>query len=189
MKKCFLFLVALGVSVMTMAQHMTFKGVEIDGPLENFVKAMVAEGFELVAEEDGIAVLKGNFAGYRDCEVAVMTFEGMDVVNAVGVMFHQREEWSAIENDYNSLKAMLTEKYGLPYRVVEEFNGRVFDDNRTKFYYLTSDRCKWASIFETENGTIELYMQQTDYDKAAVVIKYYDGANTEAMKASALEDL
>ena len=32
------------------------------------------------------------------------------VCGAVGVMFHEREEWTAIEADYNTLKTMLIEK-------------------------------------------------------------------------------
>ena len=189
MKKLIFSLVLMVVAWAVMAQeHMTFKGVEINGTLEEFVAQLKEKGFVYEGDDGGVTIMRGDFAGYGDCEVAVLTVDDEDVVGAVGVMFHEREEWSAIENDYNTLKAMLEEKYGRPYSVVEEFMGRVFDDNRTKFYYLTSNRCSWSSIFETENGTIELYMQQTAKDKASVIMKYYDMANSSD-RAAAIDDL
>lgn len=190
MKKMVLSLILAMMACAMMAQeHMTFKGVEIDGTMEEFVAKLKEKGFVYEGEENGVAIMRGDFAGYGDCEVAVLTMGDEDVVNAVGVMFHEREEWTAIETDYNTLKAMLIEKYGRPYSVVEEFNGRTFDDNRMKFYCLTSDRCQWSSMFETELGTIELYMQQTDKEKASVIMKYYDMANSDVVKSSAIEDL
>jgi predicted nucleic acid-binding Zn finger protein len=190
MKKMVLSLMIAMMACAMMAQeHMTFKGVEINGPQKEFVEQLKEKGFVYDGEENGVVIMRGDFAGYGDCEVAVITAGGEDVVTAVGVMFHEREEWTAIEADYNTLKTMLIEKYGRPYNVVEEFNGRVFDDNRLKFSYLTSDKCQWSSIFETELGVIELYIQQTSYNKAAVIMRYYDVANTEMQKSTAIDDL
>ena len=189
MKKSILFLllfVALGLMAQ---QNMTFKGVEIDGPVDKFVEQLEAEGFVSMSQENGVVVMKGDFAGYSDCEIAVISSEDDGVVDIVGVMFHEREEWPIIEEDYNRLKEFLTMKYGRPYPVIEEFQGRTFDENKIKFGFLTSDRCKWISIFEMDRGRIELFMQQTDENKAAVILKYYDYKNTDVNPSSIINDL
>ncbi len=189
MKKCILFLFVLLTTALMAQQNLTFKGIEIDGPIDKFVSELEEEGFERVREEEGVVVMMGDFAGYSNCEVAVISSENDGVVDAVGVMFHKREEWSVIEEDYNSLKSMLTVKYGRPFPVIEEFHGRTFDDNKIKFSFLTSERCKWMSIYDMDRGRIELFMQQTGKEEAAVVLNYYDYKNTNDVRSSAMDDL
>lgn len=189
MKKSILFLFVLLTSGLMAQQNMTFKGVEIDGPMDKFVSELEKEGFERESEGEGVVVMRGDFAGYSDCEVAVISSENDSVVDVVGVMFHKREEWSVIEDDYNGLKRMLTVKYGRPFPVIEEFQGRTFDDNKIKFSFLTSDRCKWMSVFDMDRGRIELFMQQTGEEEAAVILKYYDYKNMNEVRSSAIDDL
>ena len=190
MKKLVLFFVILCVSVAAMAQgHMTFKGVEIDGSLSEMVTKLKAKGLTYLGAEDGIAFMKGDFAGYRDCQIAVFSMKGTGVVNAVGVAFPDREEWSSIERDYNLLKEMLTEKYGEPSKVIEKFHKNYLPDNWWRFNYLMSDECTWMSVFETEKGDIELFMQKLDYREACVMLKYYDRANSDVVRSAAMDDL
>lgn len=47
-------------------EHMTFKGVPIDGTLNEYVSKMKQSGFTLIDTEDGVAMLKGDFAAYKD---------------------------------------------------------------------------------------------------------------------------
>ena len=164
MKKLVLGFVVLWMSLAVMGQgHLKFKGVEIDGQLMEFVEKLKGEGFVFLSEEDGIALMEGDFAGYRDCQVAVMTVDETGLVNAVGVVFPHCKEWSVIERNYDGLKKMLTKKYGEPKRVIEEFQCNFIPDNRLKFIYLTSDQCTWASLFETEKGDIEIFMQMVNW--------------------------
>ena len=190
MKKLVLFFVVLCVSIAAMAQeHMKFKGVEIDGTLTEMVTKLKAKGFTYLGAEDGIAILQGDFAGYRDCQIVVLSMKETGKVNAIAVAFPNREDWSSLESDYDRLKSMLTEKYGEPSRVIERFNKDYVPDNWWRFHYITSDEATWASVFETDNGDIELYMNKVDYDEAAVILKYYDKANTDVVRASAMDDL
>ena len=190
MKKLVLFFVVLCVSIAAMAQeHMKFKGVEIDGTLTEMVTKLKTKGFVLLGAEDGVALMEGDFAGYRDCQIVVLSMKETGKVNAIGVAFTEREEWSSLEGDYDRLKSMLTEKYGEPSRVIERFNKDYVPDNWWRFNYIISDEATWMSEFEVSNGTIELYMNKVDYNKAAVILKYYDKANTDVVRASAMDDL
>jgi hypothetical protein len=168
--------------------HLKFKGVPIDGSLTEFVNKMKTAGFTHIGTEDGIAALKGDFAGHKNCSIAVCTVKPLNIVSMIAVMFENKYNWSDLESDYNLLKELLTEKYGAPTKVTEEFESTYIDDNR-KLSELSMDRGTWASLFETESGDIELYINSEGYESTRVVLRYRDKINTEKVRKQALEDL
>lgn len=193
MKKIVVTLFLLMSFTLTFAQsseHLKFKGVPIDGTLNEYVSKMKQAGFQLVGTDDGVALLEGEFAGYRGCLIAVSTLKSVNVVNAIGVVFPAREDWSSLEGDYEHLKSMLTTKYGEPADVVEKFQGYSTPrTNNDKLHELLMDRCTWYTIFETENGDIQLSLEKGDYGEYFVLLKYFDKINTEAVRSAAMEDL
>lgn len=189
MKKILATLVAgiLAISLFAQDSHLKFKGVPIDGSLTEFVNKMKSAGFTHIGTEDGIAALQGDFAGYKNCTVAVFTVKPLNVVSMIGVIFDSKNEWADLESDYDFFKEMLTEKYGKPALVVEEFEHSP-QDNNDKYYELTMNRCTWASVFETSLGEIELSIEYQSFD-SHVVLRYRDKINTEKVRKQALEDL
>lgn len=172
------------------SEHLTFKGVPIDGTLSQYVAKMKAAGFSYLGEEDGTTLLKGDFAGFKGCTIGVSTLEGVDVVNRIVVLFTTYDEWSSLERDYNHLKDMLTKKYGEPSEVVQEFVNRLSSRNNTaKMLALGSDECTWFTTFSTEKGDIQLALSKYDYTSGMVVLKYFDKINTEAVMTAAMDDL
>lgn len=172
------------------SEHLTFKGVPIDGTLSQYVAKMKAAGFSYLGEEDGTALLKGDFAGFKGCTIGVSTLEGVDVVNRIVVLFTPYDEWSSLERDYNHLKDMLTKKYGEPAEEVEKFDNKYLaDDNRSKMHELSMDRCTWFTTFSTEKGDIQLALSKYNYTSGVVVLKYFDKINTEAVMTAAMDDL
>ncbi|MBR2051856.1 MAG: hypothetical protein IJ961_05215 [Bacteroidales bacterium] len=172
------------------SEHLKFKGVPIDGTLNEYVSKMKQAGFQLIGTDDGVALLEGEFAGYRGCLIAVSTLKSVNVVNTIGVVFPARENWSSLEGDYEHLKSMLTEKYGEPSDVVEKFQG--YGDPQTdqeKWINIMTDNYTWYTIFETENGDIQLSLEKGDYGEYFVLLKYFDKINTEAVRSAAMEDL
>ena len=172
------------------SEHLKFKGVPIDGTLNEYVLKMKQAGFQLVGTDDGVALLEGEFAGYRGCLIAVSTLKSVNVVNTIGVVFPAREDWSSLEGDYEHLKSMLTEKYGEPSDVVEKFQG--YGDPQTdqeKWINIMTDNYTWYTIFETENGDIQLSLEKGNYGEYFVLLKYFDKINTEAVRSAAMEDL
>ncbi len=91
MKKIFLAVLAATISLsaftQTTSEHLTFKGVPIDGTLNQFVSKMKAAGFTSEGVQDGTAVLSGDFAGYKECIIVVSTLQNKDLVSTIGVMF------------------------------------------------------------------------------------------------------
>ena len=193
MKKIVVTLFLLMSFTLTFAQsseHLKFKGVPIDGTLNEYISKMKQAGFQLVGTDDGVALLEGEFAGYRGCLIGVSTLKSVNVVNTIGVVFPARKDWSSLEGDYEHLKSMLTEKYGEPSDVVEKFQG--YGNPQTdqeKWINLITDNCTWYTIFETENGDIQLSLEKGDYGEYFVLLKYFDKINTEAVRSAAMEDL
>lgn len=125
MKKIFFFFLFAVISYTVFAQsaseHLTFKGVPINGTLNEFVSKLKQKGLAHIGTEEGIAMLKGDFAAYKNCTIAAVSLKQKNLVAKVGVIFPSLETWSSLSNNYFSLKEMLTKKYGEPAVCVEEF--------------------------------------------------------------------
>lgn len=170
--------------------HLTFKGVPIDGTLREYISKMEKSGFTLMSTEDGVAMLKGDFAAFKNCIVGVATQKQKDLVSKVSVVFPPSNTWSSLSSDYFSLKEMLIEKYGKPAESVEKFEAEYppKDDN-SKMHEVKMNRCKYSTIFKTEKGNIELSIDHTGVISCFVLLTYRDKINGDIIKAKAIDDL
>lgn len=188
-------IITLGLAIMiafaTTAQtgHLTFKGVPIDGTLNEFVGKLKQKGLTQIGKDKGVAILEGEFAAFKGCTIGVYEHES-GLVNRVGVMFPKRDTWSMLYSDYSKLKEMLTQKYGEPSDVTEEFQG--YSTPRTdgdKMYAVELDRCKYVCDFTTEEGLIELRIAHNSVTSCFVVLVYIDAENELKVQSSAIDDL
>lgn len=172
------------------SEHLTFKGVPIDGTLSEYVSKIKQAGFTHIGTQDGTAFLQGDFAGFKGCTVGVYTLNAVNVVSTIGVILPSHNDWSSLERDYNQLKSMLTQKYCEPANVVEQFQGKINPNtNNDKLYELYMDRCVWYTIFKTSKGEIQLSLQKGDIGQYFVLLKYYDKINSDIVRSAAMDDL
>lgn len=197
MKKVFSSLL-LAVIVMTglaqvkqdTSQHLAFKGVPIDGTLDDYVSKMKQNGFTHTQTQDGTAILNGDFAGYKDCFVGVSTLKQKDLVYKIAVIFPDKNTWSTLSGNYFDLKQMLTEKYGKPSDVVEKFDGYSEPkDDEGRMYKVKFDNCKYSSIWQTDKGEIQLSIDHNSVTSCFVKLAYFDKINGDKIKAKAKDDL
>ena len=174
----------------TESPHLAFKGVPIDGTLNEYVQKMKQKGFDYLGTENGIAILTGDFAAYKGCTVGVTTLKQKDLVSKITVIFPNCETWDGLASNYFSLKDMLTEKYGRPADVTEKFQGysEPRDDN-SKMYEVKMDRCKYVTTFETPKGDIQLYIGHNRMTSCYVMLSYFDKINGDVIRAKAMDDL
>lgn len=195
MKTFFLSIIAVLTAMVTLAQtseHFTFKGVPIDGPLNEYVTKMKQSGFECSGTKDGIAVLKGDFAGYKDCYIKVSTLNQIDLVYKIRVTFPDQDSWSSLFANYSDLKQMLTEKYAKPTDVVEIFDVSPFPppiDDDEKMLVVKRDKCKYSALWKTNNGEIYLFIDHFGLSSCFVRLIYSDKTNSDIIKEKAKEDL
>ena len=185
-------LILLVTSFSSQAQsssHLMFKGVPIDGQLTEFVDKMKAAGFVLIRMENRTAMLKGDFAGYKDCVVEVSTLKDKDLVNNITVVFPGADNWPMLSSNYFSLKNMLTEKYGRPTENVEQFQtGLEPTSDANKIFAARYDQIKYIAIYEGGKGRIELSVVQRNRNPH-VILSYSDKINSEIVRSKAMDDL
>lgn len=176
------------------SNHLAFKGVPIDGTLKQYVARMEKVGFTHIGDAEGVAILQGDFAGYKGCEVYVSTLEGNDVVAKIVVKFPNEGIWRRLQGNYTNLKEMLTEKYGEPSSIKEEFegcsiNGRYIGDDNDRMRDVRMDRCKYWSIYTTEKGEIIVWIEHSGISSTFVCLEYTDKINGGTIKQQAINDL
>jgi hypothetical protein len=172
------------------SQHLTFKGVPLDGTLDQYVSKMKQNGFKLLSLDDGVAKLLGDFAGYKDCHVDVSTLKQKDLVHKIGVRFPGKDTWSTLSGNYFDLKQMLTEKYGKASDVVEKFDTYSQPkDDHSKLHEVKFDGCKYYSIWETDKGEIQSSIDHNGLTSCFVKLVYFDKINSATVKKQAIDDL
>jgi len=185
-----LLLVLTGTSLAQENKHLTFKGIPIDGTIENFVKQLKTKGFEHIMTERGVAVLVGDFASFKQCTVAVSSQQPNNLVQGVAVIFNEKDTWSRLSGDYFYLKEMLTEKYGEPTEVKEEFDSSFPpSDDGQRMHMVLFDNCKYKSTYQTSLGKIVLTIDHQDVLSAFVGLGYVDKVNNEIIRKKAIDDL
>jgi len=170
------------------SQHLTFKGVPIDGTLDKYVSTMKQNGFTQIGTEDGVAMLKGDFASYKGCIIGVATLNGKDLVSKITVIFPTQEAWSSLASNYFNLKEMLTEKYGQPSESIEKFSSYEPKDDGSKMSQVHLDACKYVTTYKTDKGSIQLSIKG-DISSASVILAYSDKINSDIIRAKAKDDL
>ena len=181
-------------SAQTKSEHLSFKGVPIDGALNEYVANMKQAGFSHMGTEDGIALLSGEFAGYRDCIIGVKTLKKHNLVHEIVVLFPTQVTWTGLNYDYNKLKSMLSKKYGEPEESVEKFvNTPIYkniNDDNHKLDEVKDNHCKYYSVFKVEKGSIALSIENDGLLVGCrVKLWYSDKLNSEAFEDAAMDDL
>lgn len=191
-KAVFIALVSLlfCVSSVFSQEHLTFKGIPIDGSLTSFTAKMKAKGFDVVFSDPSGkgSIYKGTFAGRSNSLVSAHVSNG--VVTSVIVDFPKYSTWSGLEREYLELQAMLTKKYGTPARQSEYFQSPYdnYPSDSEKMTGTKFDYCKYYTIYELDLGQIELYITHEDYE-CFVMLKYFDKTNYSKKESSAYDDL
>ncbi|MBM3454464.1 MAG: hypothetical protein FJX80_04870 [Bacteroidetes bacterium] len=195
MRALFLLFLVVNISISTFAQtseHMSFKGVPIDGTLNEYVAKMKQNGFQYLGTENGTAMLKGDFAGYKNCHVGVTTLNKMDLVHKIGLIFPKQETWSRLFSNYSDLKQMLTEKYGNPNDELELFDVESFQlplDDNMKMHEVRLDNCKFYTVWKTDKGEIQLSIDHNGFTSSFVEVVYFDKINSAIINEKAKDDL
>lgn len=191
MKKLLLTVFVLVMSITAFAQnsseHLLFKGIPIDGPLNQFVSKLQSDGYTLECKDADNAVLSGTFAGRDNCYLYVVVKNKL--VAAVMVMFPKGSNWNALEIEYSIFKNALTDKYGEPIKVVEQFQGYIPTLDSTKYQKLIKGECEYSTHYMTDKGMITLGIQYIDNFGPRVFVFYGDLTNNIMSKLSDLSDL
>lgn len=169
-------------------EHMKFKGVPMEGTLQSFTNKLKSQGYTLLGIEDGVSLLTGEFAGYKNCRIGAMA-DNSGMICKVTVIFPDMDKWSELNECYSNYKEMLTEKYGKPVKFKESFDSPLTDDDFLKMSSVRYDQCKYYSVFSCNQGNIELSISHDGLSSCFVMLSYYDNANQKKLKQQIMDDL
>lgn len=191
MKKLLFTLIVICFTFSGFAQtqnHLTFKGIPIEGSMTSFCQKLKAKGFTEIDRDNNITLFSGDFTGQNAMVGVTSSNDGQNVFG-VTVIFESSEEWKTLVNTYDYYKDLYTRKYGTP-SISKEKNPALGESNIYFMHELTQGTVVWGSKWEVEGGTIEISIEKSDnYGDGMVVILYRDSQNVEAKIQSDLEDI
>lgn len=181
MKKLALTILTAILGISSYAQdHMTFKGIEINGTPTQMAKNLEKVGFSLIESNDYKSTkMEGKFAGF-DATINIIPNNEGQAYAILAVYKEDLETWSQLQNRFSFLENILIEKYGEPTHTTK-------DAENLALIYL--DRGEWESIWITEKGNIMLFISASNHRSGTVGLGYSDKINNEVNINQAYQDL
>ena len=193
MKRSLISFIILFASFACIAQeHLSFKGIPLEGSMKDFCKQLVDKGFESLGSDNNTTLFVGDFTG-RNATVGVIADDEGENVYSVVVLFDASGEWKALTNTYNYYKDLYTRKYGKPTTVVENHPELKYSTNPSNTGLMAEvhqGRVTWGSLWKVTGGEIEITIEKAaGIYEGAVVIRYRDAQNEEAKIQKHLEEI
>jgi hypothetical protein len=180
--------IALTSYAQSNSEHLSFKGIPIEGSMSEFCQKLKAKGFTSIGSENNLALFMGDFTG-RNATIGVTATDDGKNVFAVAVLFDPSGEWNTLINTYSYYKDLYTRKYGKP-TISKEKNPAHSDSNTALMAEVHEGKVVWTSAWEVTGGDIELSIKNTSgVYEGMVVIRYRDSQNVETKIQKDLEDI
>lgn len=138
---------------------LTFNGVPMGGPIDEFVSEMEKRGLKLsdwnLEHADwSLKYMTGDFAGFL-CNLIISPMFGKTWL--ILVNFPEYKSWEPLQIIYEGLQKKLIDKYGEPAEVVEEFRtDRQPETDSMRMAALHADQCRYFTRFDFDRQSIEL---------------------------------
>ncbi len=170
------------------SEHLTFKGIPIEGSMTEFCQKLKSKGFTSIGSDNNFALFVGDFTG-RKATIGVTATDDGKSVFYVAVFFDPSSEWNTLVNTYNYYKDLYTRKYGTPTVSIEE-NPAYSDSNTALMAEVYQGTVVWGSAWEVAGGDIELSIEKSsEIYEGVVMIRYRDSQNIETKIQNDLEDI
>ena len=169
-------------------EHLSFKGIPIEGSMTAFCQKLKAKGFTSIDRDNNSTLFTGDFTG-RNATVGVTATDDGKNVFAVIVFFDPSGEWNTLVNTYDYYKDLYTRKYGKP-SVSKEKNPARSDSNIALMAEVDQGTVVYGSAWEVTGGDIQLSIEKSaGVYEGMVMIRYRDSQNVETKIQKDLEDI
>lgn len=187
MKRIITFLLVCLIGLTAYSQeHLKFKGIEIDGKIEQMAKKLEAAGFECTSPDK--SSFKGVFAG-REASISVFT-NMVDNVYRIAVSYDMSNTpWRAIKTEMVVFEENLTKKYGAPTSAIYEFDRHYADGSGREINGFMMERNHWSTNWEIETGNIGIMFAQGKMTPPMIIIYYQDKLNYQVQEEQIYDDL
>ena len=175
------------ISIMAQ-EHLSFKGIPIEGSMTAFCQKLKAKGFTSIGRDNNLTLFTGDFTGRIATVGVTATDDGKDVF-AVVVLFDPSGEWNTLVNTYDYYKDLYTRKYGKP-SISKEKNPALSDSNTALMAEVHQGTVVYGSVWEVTGGDIQLSIEKSSgVYEGMVMIRYRDSQNIETKIQNDLDDI
>lgn len=175
------------ISIMAQ-EHLSFKGIPIEGSMTAFCQKLKAKGFTSIGRDNNLTLFTGDFTGRNATVGVTATDDGKDVF-AVVVLFDPSGEWNTLVNTYDYYKDLYTRKYGKP-SISKEKNPSLSDSNTALMAEVHQGTVVYGSVWEVTGGDIQLSIEKSSgVYEGMVMIRYRDSQNIETKIQNDLDDI
>ena len=173
---------------LTAQEHLSFKGIPIQGSMVEFCQNLKAKGLKQIGYEEKVALFTGDFTG-RDATIAVTASDDGKNVYGVVVIFGSSEEWNTLVDTYDYYKDLYTRKYKTP-TMAKEKNPAHDDSNIALMAEVHQGTVEYYSVWEVTGGIIQLSIEKSSgVYEGMVIIRYQDSQNVETKIQKDLEEI
>ena len=88
------------IAPLVTGNHLTFKGIEINGSLDDIRIQLENKGFSFISNIENGIVLEGDFAGFSNCEIIVSYSPYINLVWRIIVLLPQKSQWYDLKEEY-----------------------------------------------------------------------------------------
>lgn len=167
---------------------MVFKGIPIDGHIEDFVKALENQGYKKVYDGTSGVVMKGDFTG-KNAEIFILYTSKTKTVWKVAAQFDKNSSWYKLKSDYFDYVELYTQKYGKPSEHFEFFVDPYYEGDGYELQALEKEKCFYNTFFKTELGILSVKIASS----GTITLSYEDYINSNKedseKTSSALDDI
>ncbi|MBQ7763524.1 MAG: hypothetical protein IJ382_08355 [Flavobacteriales bacterium] len=157
--------------------HLTFKGIPIDGNVNDFAAGLSKKGFTQIRDlEDNSILLEGRFADFDAVIGLKATPKSKTIWKVVVFIDKKYTSWGSIKTDFEKYKELYIKKYGKPSDDFHFFVPPYYEGDGHEMQALALDKCTYAAFFELPEGPISLQMKD-----GFIVFGYEDGINAKIM--------
>ena len=158
-------------------RHLTYKGIPITGSVGHFHNELERKGFTAVKDDkDAVAYHKGIFASYR-VKVTTLFTPLSSTIYGTYTYLDEHGLWKEIQADFETFKYHLTEVYGKPSTLNEEFQGPYIKGDGYSMKALSEGKVNFRGEWNLDNGTIRISVIQTNQGLGCLLIEYMDKEN------------
>lgn len=157
--------------------RMCYKGIPITGTEDAFGAELGKIGYRKSGPEEYTGPLSG-----RQVSLRLHLTPASGQVWGVSAAFPAHGDWRSVKNEYDTVSAMLTAKYGKRSESHERFQPPYREGDGYEMKAISIGKYRWHGLWETGEGVIRLSVEKVkerNRTEACTVISYMDKTGAE----------
>lgn len=178
MKSLIVILSFMVLSLNTFSQN--WNGIPISGNFATLKANLLAKGFKLIGKENNFGTFKGNINGI-EYEIISYSSPITDQLAKLIIYFPQKYSWSSIKSEFEYLREMFNEKYGVG-ECYYYFDDPYYEGDGYEMSAIKQEKCHYSCYWLNIPKEPNLSVSTTISSFQQVKVTYENNKNMEKAK-------